>query len=114
MTVLREDVLKAVESLSPLGASFSIITIGYKQMIRSVPKELNEDQSVVLGAIQDLGFVTVAMLEDNFGWEHARAQTVLDDLLTDSLVWLNEKGENNEKLTDSEYWSPAGLEGNEG
>ena len=105
--------LKAVESLKPLGASFSIITIGHKQMIRSVPKELNEDQSVVLGAIQDLSYVTVAMLEDNFGWETARAQTVLDDLLTDSLVWLNEKGEGNKELVEKEYWSPAGLEGDD-
>ena len=102
-----------MESLHPLGSSFSTITIGNKKMIRSVPKELNEDQAIVLGAIQDLGYVTASMLEDNFGWETARAQTVLDDLLTDSLVWLNEKGENNKQLLEKEYWSPTGLEGDD-
>lgn len=79
-------------------------------MIRSVPKELNPDQSVVLGVIQDLTYATAPILEDNLRWTAARAQTVLDDLLTDSLVWLNDKGENNRKLHEREYWSPAGLE----
>ena len=80
-------------------------------MIRSIPKELNPDQSIVLGVLQDLGHVTASMLEDNLGWDAARAYTVLEDLLTDSLVWLNEKGENNRKLQENEYWSPVGLDG---
>ena len=113
MEVTEEDVLKAVESLRPLGSGFSVVTIGNRTMIRSVPKQLNEDQSVVLGVLQDLGYLTVALLEDNFGWETERAQTVLDDLLTDSLVWLNEKGEDNKRLHEKEYWSPAGLESDE-
>lgn len=80
-------------------------------MIRSIPKELNPDQSIVLGVLQDLGYVTASMLEDNLGWDAARTYTVLEDLLTDSLVWLNEKDENNQRLHENEYWSPAGLNG---
>ena len=100
-----------MEALKPLGSGFSIVTIGHKQMIRSVPKELNPDQSIVLGVIQDLGHVTASILEDNLGWEAARAYTILEDLLTDSLVWLNEKEPDDRKLEEKVYWSPAGLEG---
>ena len=96
-----DDILRAVKSLNPLGSGFSIITVGSKQMIRSIPKELNTDQSRVLEAIQVLGFVTASMLEDNLGWENARAETVIEDLLADSLVWVDLQA------PEKEYWSPT-------
>ncbi|MCJ1306648.1 hypothetical protein MMC25_000291 [Agyrium rufum] len=96
-----DDILRAVKSLEPLGSGFSVIKVGSKQMIRSVPKELNIDQSTVLEVIQVLGYVTVSMLEDNLNWEAARAQTVIEDLLADSLVWVDAK------TREKEYWSPA-------
>ena len=87
--------------MKPLGSGFSIVDVGSKQMIRSIPKELNTDQSKVLEAIQVLGYVTCSMLEDNLIWEHARAETVIQDLLADSLVWVDEQA------SEKEYWSPA-------
>ena len=101
--VSEDDVRRAVEALRPLGAGFAIVEIGRKAMIRSVPKELSTDQATVLEAIQVMGFVTVAMLEDNLSWDRARAQTVVEDLLADSLVWLDAKGR------EKEYWSPSFL-----
>lgn len=49
---VRDDVLRAVEALKPLGSGFTVIELGRRQMIRSVPKELNTDQSTVMEAIQ--------------------------------------------------------------
>jgi len=69
-------------------------------MIRSIPKELSTDQSTVLEAIQMLGYITATMLEDNLTWEHERAETVLQDLLADSLVWVDSQAE------EEEYWAP--------
>lgn len=75
--------------------------LGAKQMIRSVPKELNTDQSVVLEAVQLLGYVTVSMMQINLQWERARAVAVIDDLVADSLLWVDiQAGE-------TEYWSPT-------
>ena len=96
-----DDILRAVKSLEPLGSGFTIMKIGTKQMIRSVPKELNTDQSTVLEVIQVLGYVTVSMLQINLQWERARAVAVIDDLITDSLVWVDAQAE------EKEYWSPA-------
>jgi ESCRT-II complex subunit VPS22 len=98
-----DDILRAVRSLEPLGSGFSIVSVGSKQYIRSVPKELNTDQATVLEAIQVLGFVSVSMLRLNLKWEKARAQTVIDDLLADGLVWLDAQG------PEKEYWSPQNL-----
>lgn len=96
-----DDILRAVKSLEPLGSGFTVMKIGSKQMIRSVPKELNTDQSTVLEAIQVLGYVTVSMLQLNLGWERARAVAVIDDLVADSLVWVDAQAD------EKEYWSPA-------
>lgn len=99
--VTDDDILRAVKSLKPLGSGFSVVDLGSKQMIRSIPKELNPDQSTVLEAIQVLGYVTCSMLADNLNWEHARAETVIQDLLADSLVWVDAQA------PEKEYWSPA-------
>ncbi|KAF2086687.1 EAP30/Vps36 family protein [Saccharata proteae CBS 121410] len=101
MEVSDDDVLRAVDSLKPLGSGFTIMKLGHKQMIRSVPKELNTDQSTVLEAIQVLGYVTVSMLQLNLGWERARAVAIIDDLMNDSLVWVDKQTE------ETEYWSPT-------
>ncbi|KAL8785402.1 MAG: hypothetical protein Q9195_008662 [Heterodermia aff. obscurata] len=101
--VSDDDILRAVKSLKPLGSGFSIVEVGSKQMIRSIPKELNTDQSTVLEAIQVLGYVTCSMLEDNLNWEPARAETVIQDLLADSLVWVDAQA------PEKEYWSPPSM-----
>ena len=76
------------------------MTVGRKRMVRSIPKELSTDQSTVLEAIQVLGYITASMLEDNLRWEHERAETVLEDLLADSLVWVDLQ------VGEKEYWAP--------
>ena len=73
--------------------------LGTKQMIRSVPKELNTDQAVVLEAIQVLGYVTISMLQLNLHWYRARAVAVLDDLMSGSLVWIDLQAD------ETEYWT---------
>ena len=101
MEVSEDDILQAVKSLKPLNSGFSEIKLGTKTMIRSVPKELNPDQSVVLEAVQVLGYVTISMLQINLRWGRPRAHAVLDDLVEDSLLWIDTQAE------ETEYWTPT-------
>ncbi|KAI9673430.1 MAG: hypothetical protein M1817_002892 [Caeruleum heppii] len=103
MEVSDDDIIRAVKSLRPLGSGFGVVTIGKELMIRSVPKELNTDQSRVMVALQVMGYVTISMLRANLDWEEARAETVLQDLLADSLVWVDEQA------PEFEYWSPSSM-----
>ncbi|KAL4997499.1 EAP30/Vps36 family-domain-containing protein [Aspergillus recurvatus] len=105
LEVTDDDILRAVKALEPLGSGFSIILVGSKQYIRSIPKELNTDQATVLEVIQVLGHVSVPMLQINLNWEKARAKTVMDDLLADGLVWVDLQ------CAEKEYWSPQNLVG---
>ncbi|KAF9697152.1 hypothetical protein EKO04_005101 [Ascochyta lentis] len=105
MTVSDDDITQAVKALEPLGSCFGIVKIGHRSLIRSVPKELNTDQSTVLEVVQVMGYVTVSMLQLNLGWGRPRAVAVVEDLMADSLVWVDcQAGEN-------EYWSPAFITG---
>lgn len=99
--VSEDDILRAVQALKPLGEGFAVVEVGRRKMIRSVPKELNKDQSRVLEAIEVAGFVTSSMLRVNYEWDRARVQTVVEDLLADSLVWVDEQAE------EKEYWAPT-------
>ncbi|KAI9893704.1 MAG: hypothetical protein M1814_005920 [Vezdaea aestivalis] len=99
----RDDIVRAVKLLKPLGSGFALVTIGRRLMIRSVPKELNNDQSKLLEVIQVLGYVTVSMLQLNLTWERARARTAIDDLMADSLLWVDLQAE------EPEYWSPTAM-----
>jgi ESCRT-II complex subunit VPS22 len=96
-----DDILRAVRSLAPLGSSYSTLTVGNKLYIRSVPKELNTDQSAVLEAAQLLGYVTVSMLMLNLRWPRARARTAIDDLVAESMLWIDKQ------CQEWEYWSPG-------
>jgi ESCRT-II complex subunit VPS22 len=78
-----------------------MLTVGHKLYIRSVPKELNIDQSAVLEAAQLLGYVSVSMLMLNLRWPRARAKTAIDDLVAESMLWVDMQ------CDEWEYWSPG-------
>ncbi|KAI0840655.1 ESCRT-2 complex [Hypoxylon sp. FL0890] len=99
--ITDDDVLRAVGTLKPLGSSYSVIKVGNKPYIRSVPKELNTDQSAVLEAVQVLGYVSVSMLMVNLRWTRARAQTAVEDLLGEGMLWVDKQAQ------EWEYWSPG-------
>ncbi|KAI0392296.1 EAP30/Vps36 family-domain-containing protein [Xylariaceae sp. FL0594] len=99
--ISEDDVLRAVATLKPLGSSYSVIKVGNKPYIRSVPKELNTDQSSVLEAAQVLGYVSVSMLMINLRWTRARAQTAVEDLLGEGMLWVDKQA------PEWEYWSPG-------
>jgi len=104
--VSEDDIKRAVKSLEPLGSGFSILTVGHIQMIRSVPKELNTDQTIVLEALQILGYVTISILQVNLNWEKARAVAVVDDLTAESLLWVDLQ------CSEPEYWTPTVIRDN--
>jgi ESCRT-II complex subunit VPS22 len=84
-----------------LGSSYSIIKLGSKPYIRSVPKELNIDQSAVLEAVQTFGYASVSMLMVNLKWARPRAETALEDLVGEGMLWVDKQG------VEWDYWSPG-------
>lgn len=66
-----------------------------------MPRELSTDQAAVLEAVQVLGYVSASMLMANLRWTRARAQTVLEDLVGEGMLWVDKQS------AECEYWSPG-------
>ncbi|KAK9452054.1 EAP30/Vps36 family-domain-containing protein [Limtongia smithiae] len=102
-SVSHEDIVRAVNTLAPLGEGFGIVRLANKEYIRSVPQELSRDQAVAIEAMQALGYITVPILRDNLNWETARCIALLDDMVAAGLVWVDEQAR------PREYWTPAWI-----
>ncbi len=59
----------------------------------------------MLEAVQVLGYVSVSMLMINLAWPAARAQTVVEDLLGEGMLWADKQSR------ECEYWSPDFIMG---
>ncbi|KAG0328231.1 Vacuolar protein sorting-associated protein SNF8 [Podila humilis] len=105
MEVTEDDVLRSIKTLAPLGSGFQVLEIGNKKMVSSVPRELNKDQSIILGLVQQTnGHVNAMVIGNRLGWENGRIKTALDTLLEDSLMWIDMQAE------PHEYWVPGFFE----
>ncbi|RKP03215.1 hypothetical protein CXG81DRAFT_9846 [Caulochytrium protostelioides] len=85
------DVIQAVKTLAPLGGGLSVITLGSRQLLQSVPRELNTDDQALLTFMADgmVRGVTVEEVVRNFRWSENRAQVCLDHLIGDGILWLD-------------------------
>lgn len=106
--VTEEDVVRSIKTLQPLGAGYEVIDVGNgKKMVRSVVKELDEDQATVLAEAQaEGGRVVEETLVTRAGWTHERARAALENmLLRDGLCWLDAQDEQHGKA----YWVPSAM-----
>jgi len=105
--VTEDDIVRSIKTLKPLGAGYEIVNVGDgKKMVRSVVKELDEDQAVVLAVAQlDGGRVVEDSLVKR-GWTRDRARAALDNmLLRDGLCWLDEQDEKSGRA----YWVTSAM-----
>jgi ESCRT-II complex subunit VPS22 len=110
--ITEEDVVRSINTLKPLGAGYEVMDLGGgSKMVRSVPKELDEDQAVVLSVAQDEGGLVVEeILVQRRRWTIERARTALENmLLRDGLCWLDEQ----HPIHGRAYWVPSAMQWNE-
>lgn len=100
--ITEEDVVRSIKTLKPLGAGYEVLDIGGRRMVRSVTKELDADQGVVLSVARGTGGrITERMLAEKTGWTQDRARAALDNmLLRDGLCWLDDQDEQSGRS----YW----------
>ncbi|PSS37465.1 hypothetical protein PHLCEN_2v672 [Hermanssonia centrifuga] len=105
--ITEDDVVGSIKTLKPLGAGYEVIHVGGKKMVRSVVKELDEDQAIVLAIAQEEGGrVSEQLLISRRGWATDRARAALENmLLRDGLCWLDEQDETGGVA----YWVPSAM-----
>ncbi|KAH9933014.1 EAP30/Vps36 family-domain-containing protein [Fomitopsis serialis] len=106
--ITEDDVIRSIKTLKPLGAGYEVLDVGAgKKMVRSVPKQLDADQAVVLAIAQEEGGrVSEQTLVQRRGWTHERARAALENmLLRDGLCWLDEQDDEQGVA----YWVPSAM-----
>ena len=104
--ITEEDVIRSIRTLQPLGAGYEVLDVGGgKKMVRSVVKELDADQAVILAEAQLAGGrVVEVLLENRRGWTRDRARAALENMLIrDGLCWLDSQDEQYGRA----YWVPS-------
>lgn len=94
-----EDAIDALEHLQLLGNELELLKLGKHQYIKSTPQQLNTDQSAILNTADVLGYVSISILRDNFGWKKVRCNVAIDELVANGILWLDVR-ENHE----TKYW----------
>lgn len=108
LQVTEEDILRSLDLLKPLAAGYTTHSIGGTTFIRTIPKELDTDQSLLLVLANDPdlgGRLTEGIVKEKTGWSDVRARTVLDDcVMREGLGWVDEQGE------ESSVWVIAAVD----
>lgn len=106
--VTEDDVARSISTLRPLKAGYQVTVVGGRKMVRSVVKELDEDQTAILILAQEEGGRVVEdMLVQRRGWTRERAHAAMDNmLLRDGLCWLDEQDEHESRA----YWVPSAMQ----
>jgi len=110
--ITEDDVVRSIKTLQPLGAGYQVVDVeGGRKMVRSVVKELDEDQAAVLVIAQEEGGrIVEGFLVERRGWARDRARAALANmLLRDGLCWLDEQDERCGKA----YWVPSAMQWDE-
>ncbi|KIY72953.1 winged helix DNA-binding domain-containing protein [Cylindrobasidium torrendii FP15055 ss-10] len=107
----EDDVMRSIKTLQPLGAGYQVIDIGGRKMVRSVFKELNDDQTSILVVAHDTGGRVVEEdLMKRKGWTRERAHLALENMYaSDGLCWIDDQDEESGRS----YWISAAIQWNE-
>ncbi|KAH7334575.1 EAP30/Vps36 family-domain-containing protein [Rhizoctonia solani] len=91
--ITEDDVARSINALKPLGAGYEIVTVGGRKMVRSVPRELDTDQTEVLAlALRSGGMVDARSIMVALGWSLERSEMALDNMLMrDGTCWLDDQ-----------------------
>jgi ESCRT-II complex subunit VPS22 len=93
-TITPDDIVRALDLLRPLKAGYSTHTLGGLTYVRSTPRELDTDMSMLLVLAAGAGRLTQDGVVEATGWTSLRARTALDDcVMRHGLGWVDEQDE---------------------
>lgn len=102
--ITEEDIRRAIETLEPLKAGYRVTEAGGVTYVRTVPRELDTDQSMLLVLASDTsGRLTAGEIQQKTGWSRVRAETALGDcVMREGLGWVDD--------VDGSVWVMAAVE----
>lgn len=108
LSVLEEDILKALALLGNLGNGYEVILINNKKWIKysAVSGGISNDQKKVYELCEFMGgYVTNRLLQDNYGWDSARLKTIVDEMIMNGFLWIDNQGPDSQW----QFWEPSWI-----
>lgn len=100
--VSEDDVIRAIKKLAILGSGFKVLPLQGRQLVQSVPSELNKDHTEVLQLAENTGFTTASVIQSKLSWNKERIDQILDHLIQEGMVWIDKQDS-----TEILYWVPG-------
>lgn len=100
--VSEDDLIRAIKKLHILGTGFEVIPLQGRQLVQSVPGELNIDHTTLLQSAQKAGYTSMSILKTDLGWDSHRSEKVLSYLIQEGMIWIDKQD-----LDDTLYWVPG-------
>lgn len=99
--ISSDDVERAIRKLAVLGNGFSLISVGPRKLVMSVPYEMGRDSEVVLAAAQETGYVTLTKMQAVERWDEARFRRTMTTLIREGMCWIDKQA------SETQYWFPS-------
>ncbi|PLW04959.1 hypothetical protein PCANC_27998 [Puccinia coronata f. sp. avenae] len=113
-TITEQDIVRAIKSLEPLGSGYSVITIGAKRFVRSVPTELDNDSLVIFDSILSgtHQYTSEQLLQSSLNWSPDRAKHALDKaVMVDAMLWRDDQAiHHGTTTTTHHFYAPVLFE----
>ena len=101
--ISNDDIKRAMDKVKSLGNGFGLIVLNNREMVKSVPIELNRDHSAILNICNNTACTTMTQLRRKLNWPIYRIEETLDLMLQEGVCWTDEQTPNNEIV----YWFPS-------
>lgn len=99
--VADDDIIKAIDTLKPLGSGFKVIRAGNHLLVQSVPRELSTDTTALIDLASANGHFDAPRVMERLRWTDERVRNTINDLVSEGLVWIDEQSE------PKSYWVPG-------
>ena len=87
--VSEDDITRAIAKLKTLGSGFRLVKLADKNLVQSIPGELNQDKNAALDLAQSKGYTSEEELMQKLNWSETRASETLAGLLKAGLAMVD-------------------------
>lgn len=110
LKVSEEEISKALTFLASLGKGYETLNISNVLWVKfSGPAGsgtiTNDERKIYELCAFTGGYVTHRLLRDNYGWDLVRSKSVIEDMIRNSLLWVDSQGSDGQW----QYWEPSWI-----
>lgn len=101
--ISRDDIKQAIGKTAQLGNGFRVVVVGSREVVMSVPMEMNKDHMAILEMAEGSGMVRASEVQSTLKWPQERVERSMRVMLSEGMVWVDQQHPSGEIA----YWFPS-------